>query len=141
MVGSHFMSFQSPTYSAVKDIKKTKDLITKDAKLTDKQTLPDGRVKIYDIEKKSLGRIENILFWNEDQLKLYNTLKTFTHTVIAGDYGTGKTVVAAAIADYCDTHPDVKEVHYISLLDLAPFLVNLSKENKARISLILEIVN
>ena len=121
IVGSHYVSFQSQTYSPSKDITQTREIITKNAKLTDSQTLPDVRVKIADIRGQSLGRLESILFWNDEQMELVNSLKKFKHTILAGDYGSGKTVIAAGMADYYNNHPDIEEVHFISALDIRDF--------------------
>ena len=44
-------------------------------------------------------------------------MKKFEHTIVTGDYGVGKTVIALAFADYCCNHPEVREVHFISALD------------------------
>ena len=119
IVGSHYISFQNPIYSPSKDIIQTNEIIVKNARLTDSQKLPDlTRVKIGDIKGKSLGKLENILFWNDDQLELLNSLKMFKHTILSGDYGSGKTVIASSIADYYNDHPEIEDVHFISALDI-----------------------
>ncbi len=118
IVGSHYISFQNPIYSPSKDIIQTNEMITKNAKLTDSQKVPELRVKIGDIKGKSLGKLENILFWNDHQMDLFNSLKRFNHTILAGDFGSGKTLIAASIADYYNDHPEIEDVHFISALDI-----------------------
>ena len=117
LVGSHYMTFKTTAYHALKDILKTKDNTIKNANLTDLQQFPKENVTIHDIINKSLGRIEDILFWNDPQRLLYQSLKKFEHTIVTGDYGVGKTVIALAFADYCCNHPEVRKVHFISALD------------------------
>ena len=118
IVGSHFVSFENPIYSPSKDILQTNEIITKNAKLTASQKMPDLRVKLVDIKGKSLGKLESILFWNDEQMELYKSLKKFKHTILAGDYGSGKTVIAASIADYYNDHHEIEDVHFISALDI-----------------------
>ena len=117
LVGSHYMTFKTNGYHPFKNILKTKENMIKDAHLTDLQPLPKNHVIIDDIRNKSLGRIEDILFWNDPQRLLYESLKKFEHTIVTGDYGVGKTVIAQAFAEYCCNHPEVREVHFISALD------------------------
>ena len=118
IVGSHYVSFQSQTYSPSKDIMQTKEIITKNAMLIESQTLHDLRVKFSDLSGQSLGRLESILFWNDEQMEIVKSLKKFKHTILAGDYGSGKTVIAASIADYYNNHPDIDDVHFISAIDI-----------------------
>ena len=117
LVGSHYMTFKTNGYHPFKKILKTKENMLKDAHLTDLQPLPKNHVTIDDIRNKSLGRLEDILFWNDPQRLLYESLKKFEHTIVTGDYGVGKTVIAQAFAEYCCNHPEVREVHFISALD------------------------
>ena len=117
LVGSHYITFKTPFYNPLKQILQTKESAIKNSNLTDLQKLPEDSVGFDDIRGKSLGRIEDILFWNDPQHHLYENLKKFEHTIVTGDYGVGKTVIALAFADYCCSHPEVKEVHFISALD------------------------
>ena len=57
LVGSHYMTFKTTAYHALKDILKTKDNATKNANLTDLQQFPKENVTIHDISNTSLGRI------------------------------------------------------------------------------------
>ena len=61
MVGSHYITFASPTYCPSKIISKVKEKIIMGAKLTDSEKTFD-KIRFCDIKGKSLGRIENILF-------------------------------------------------------------------------------
>ena len=117
LVGSHYITFNTNAYYPSKKILKTKENMIKNAHLTDLQPLLKNNVTIDDIRNKSLGRIEDILFWNDPQRLLYESLKKFEHTIVTGDYGVGKTVVALAFAEYCCNHSEVREVHFISALD------------------------
>ena len=118
IVGSHYISFLTPAYSPSQDIIKTKDKLLNGAKLTDSQPLPEHRVNMDDIKGKALWGIENILFWNDEQMQLLSSLKKFEPTIIVGDFGCGKTVVAASFAEYCHSHPEMEQVYYISALDV-----------------------
>ena len=117
LVGSHYMTFKTPAYHPIKKILKTKEKMIKNSSLTDLQPFPRENVTIHDISNTSLGAIEDILFWNDPQRLLDASLKKFEHTIVTGDYGVGKTVIALAFADFCCNHPDVREVHFISALD------------------------
>ena len=138
LVGSHYLTFQTPTHSPWKHIMKTKDLILKNAELKESQKLPDLRVKLDDIKRQSLGRIENILFWNDEQLNLYNSLKQCGHSILAGTYGSGKTVIAAAVADYFHDHTEIEDVHFLSALDLLASNRKLSKQTEDVFDLVMQ---
>ena len=47
-------------------------------------------------KNKSLGHVHSIIFWNDKQLKLMNSLKARQSLIIVGEFGTGKTILLDA---------------------------------------------
>ena len=59
--------------------------------------LPD-QLDHKDLQKKHLGHVSNIIFWNDAQMQLLEDLKTTKSLVLCGDYGGGKTSVMVSAA-------------------------------------------
>lgn len=140
LVGSHYLSFQTQIYSPWKEIMKTKDMVIKNAELKESQKIPDLRVQFGDLKGKSLGRIENILFWNDEQLDLYNSLKQCGcgHFILAGSYGVGKTVIAAAVADFFHDQNEIDNVLFLSAQDFQAYNRKLSKQTEDVFDLVMQ---
>ena len=43
-----------------------------------------------DLIDKPLGSVPSIMFWNDQQMELINNIRNMKHTLLMGDYGTGK---------------------------------------------------
>merc|ERR1711971_453132 len=59
--------------------------------------LPD-QLDASGLQKKHLGHISNIIFWNDAQMQLLEDLKNTKSLVLCGDYGGGKTSVMVSAA-------------------------------------------
>lgn len=71
-----------------------------------------------------LGSLLNILFWNDQQRQIYTWLEKMMHTLLLGDYGTGKTLILEAAAKTLSERENT-EVLFIMALDYT----NHSKES------------
>ena len=54
--------------------------------------------KNYRLQKKHTDHVQNIIFWNDEQMQLLEDLKTSKSLVLCGDYGVGKTSVMVSAA-------------------------------------------
>ena len=43
-----------------------------------------------DLFNKPLGSVPSIMFWNDQQMELINSIREMKHTLLIGDYGTGQ---------------------------------------------------
>ena len=43
-----------------------------------------------DLKDKPLGSVPSILFWSDQQMELITNIRSMKHTLLLGDYGTGK---------------------------------------------------
>merc|ERR1712110_555972 len=68
------------------------------------------------LKEKSLGCPSNILFWNDQQKHVSSKVEKMEHTLLMGDYGTGKTLILEATAKTLSEREDT-EVVFISALD------------------------
>ena len=51
---------------------------------------------ICDLRNKPLGHLKSIIFWNDHQKKVINSLEKENSVIIMGDYGSGKTLILEA---------------------------------------------
>ena len=97
-------------------------ILVKDSGLTKRKTQMPANVYFEDVEKKSLGHLYNIIFWNDKQLQVINSLTQGECLIIVGDYGTGKTLLLDAAAWRLEAQQI--PVHFICALDYDGAKVN-----------------
>ena len=51
-----------------------------------------------DLHQKALGHITSVIYWNKDQLEVLKDSQMKENILLAGDYGTGKTILLMAAA-------------------------------------------
>ena len=102
-VGSRSVSFQSQNVNRSKIAQdKLDNDVRRIGKPNDFLTADEGGVfkidKFSDLHQKPLGHIASVIYWNKDQLELLNNSQMKKSVVLAGDYGTGKTILLMAAA-------------------------------------------
>ena len=103
LVGSTSVSFQSQivNHSKIAQDKRENDV----RRLGKSNVFPTAdeagvfkKMKFSDLHQKPLGHIASVIYWNKDQLELLNNSQMKKSVVLAGDYGTGKTILLMAAA-------------------------------------------
>ena len=72
---------------------KTCDLSVKEHELAKKRNEDEPGLKelqFSDLKEYPLGSVPSILFWNDQQREIYTRVIKRQHTLLKGDYGTGR---------------------------------------------------
>jgi len=119
-VGSYFVNTLDQVTPRVKDADfiNTRDNLVKEHDLA-KWRENEGELKepeFVDLKDEPLGSVPSILFWNDQQRQIYTQVTSMEHTLLVGDYGTGKTLILEAAAKTLSERDDT-EVVFICALD------------------------
>merc|ERR1711962_1071079 len=99
IIGSAHVSYNSQLFDYQKEIRDAYKRVAGDA--IGIGELPGAFTDDMDprsLKKKPLGHVQNIIFWNDEQMQLLNDLKNAKSLVLCGDYGGGKTSVMVSAA-------------------------------------------
>ena len=80
---------------------KTYDLSVKEHELAKKRNENEPGLKEWqfsDLKEYPLGSVQNILFWNDQQKEIYTRVIKRKHTLLMGDYGTGRVALPLSSA-------------------------------------------
>merc|ERR1712172_291617 len=99
IIGSSHVSYSSQVFDYQKEIRDVLGRLIGDANGITGIPLPlPDQLDAQGLQKKPLGHIQNIIFWNGEQMELLNDLKNTKSLVLCGDYGGGKTSVMVSAA-------------------------------------------
>jgi hypothetical protein len=100
------MSYETQVFSYQKCIEESLTRIVGEREVGDVMGVGGGgvaqlagadRITFFQPSGKPLGSLPNILFWNDEQMKILSSLRETMFTIIFGDFGGGKTSVLDAV--------------------------------------------
>ena len=126
LVGSGLVSFQSQRYDRAKEMKEDVDetvkRITGVSKPGEVVGLGGGQgglggqgLGLGDLRGKELGHVQSIMFWNDQQEVIVDSLDRQENMILASDFGGGKTVILSEAAQQMERTG--ADVYFINMLD------------------------
>jgi len=99
IIGSSHVSYNSQVFDYQKETRDAFERVAGDAVGISglPNALPDD-LDLKGLQKKPLGHVQNIIFWNDEQMQLLDDLKKTKSLILCGDYGGGKTSVMVSAA-------------------------------------------
>ena len=126
LVGSGLVSFQSQSYDRAKEMKEDRDetmeRITGVSKPGEVVGLGGGQgglggqgLGLGDLRGKELGHVQSIMFWNDQQEVIVDSLDRQENMILASDFGGGKTVILSEAAQQMERQ--CANAYFICMLD------------------------
>merc|ERR1719239_860640 len=99
IIGSSHVGYSSQVFDYQKEIRDVLGRLVGDSNgITGIPNVLPDQLDAEGLQKKPLGHIHNIIFWNDEQMELLNDLKNTKSLVLCGDYGGRKTSVMLSAA-------------------------------------------
>ena len=131
IIGPSYVSCDSQVFDyQVETIKSFKRVVGDKAVGTG--TVPDAlpdKISTSDLKNRPLGHVNNIIFWNDEQMELLSDLKSKNMSILLyGEYGVGKTSLLLAAAQ--NAAEDGFEAIFVSCAEKSSAVINVALKEK-----------